>query len=490
MKKTILLILLFVLNNILVWGQEKGRINREPISFSIERLKPIEQIIEMPEFDKDSIRRVDSIIESMGMAPYYHHHRVDFTPQNSGQWDTLEDGSRLWRIAFFCHNAPMIALTFGSFWIPKGANVSFYSYDKQKTTFMMTSDLNRGRTKYNPKKNTTDDIFDRDTVVLEYFIPNGCIDDGNISIESVKQGYIKYLKKQSESYKYNGNMRYYDSFFGESADCNININCSLGQDWQLEKNAIVKIITDVGRFTGFLVNTTSNDYRPYIITANHCLYNSQWSQLYDANGNTDLDDWRFYFNLETYGCNDSIIQYSPFVLQGAELLANNNISDFALLRLDNNPKDYNMIYPPHYLGWNAENTSDKLDMICIHHPKGDVKKIATMEDNSYSSVGSNNFWQVYWKQTTNGHDVTANFSSGAPLINGEKHIIGQLKGGKYSKNECEKASVNYSWFGKFSVSGDTNSDTTKQLKHWLDPNDTGATICKGTKYMYKIIINI
>ena len=37
MKKTILLILLFVLNNILVWGQEKGRINREPISFSIER---------------------------------------------------------------------------------------------------------------------------------------------------------------------------------------------------------------------------------------------------------------------------------------------------------------------------------------------------------------------------------------------------------------------------------------------------------------------
>ena len=53
-------------------------------------------------------------------------------------------------------------------------------------------------------------------------------------------------------------------------------------------------------------------------------------------------------------------------------------------------------------------------------------------------------------------------------------IVGQLHGGNAA---CGNDAFDY--YGKFSFSWDTDSDTLKQLKYWLDPNNSGLTVLDG-----------
>ena len=212
--KIFALVLVSVLCSAVAFGQEE-RIIKDPISFSAKGIKDVEQIIEMPRLNDDSVRRIDRLLEARGMAPSYYHHKVHFTPENSGQWDKLKDGSKIWRIAFMCHDATYIAIFFDKLWIPEGGFVTMYSFDKQKVTKTITHAYNCGRTKDNPRTGCSGDIYHSDTVVLEYFIPANCKDIGNISIREVSQGYVKHLKKQQTELKSLGtSLDYTDEYLG------------------------------------------------------------------------------------------------------------------------------------------------------------------------------------------------------------------------------------------------------------------------------------
>src|SRR5690606_28075757 len=65
-------------------------------------------------------------------------------------------------------------------------------------------------------------------------------------------------------------------------DCvNIDINCSIGNDWQTQKRSVALMVVnmprafigrkDVGYCTGSLINNTDFDARSLYLTANHCL---------------------------------------------------------------------------------------------------------------------------------------------------------------------------------------------------------------------------
>ena len=108
--------------------------------------------------------------------------------------------------------------------------------------------------------------------------------------------------------------------------------------------------------------------------------------------------------------------------------------------------------------------------VCIHHPSGDIKKIATY---TQTPVDNGNFWETYWITTSNGHSVTEGGSSGSSLINSNYKVIGQLWGG--STIYCENPAAKKSIYGKLSVSWASNDTIQRQLKHWLDPNNTGAS---------------
>jgi hypothetical protein len=136
------------------------------------------------------------------------------------------------------------------------------------------------------------------------------------------------------------------------------------------------------------------------------------------------------------------------------------------------PASYNPFFP----GWdNSGNVPPST--FCIHHPSGDIKKIA-FDDNPASAVqemGSsepNSSWQVSWDRNT----TTEPGSSGSPLFDNVGRIIGQLWGGGAS---CQNLS-SPDYYGRVSNSWNPNGSTNaQQLKHWLDPNNSGVTFING-----------
>ena len=89
----------------------------------------------------------------------------------------------------------------------------------------------------------------------------------------------------------------------------------------------------------------------------------------------------------------------------------------------------------------------------------------------------NAHWNVVFEQTANGHAVTEGGSSGSPLFNQNKQIVGTLSGGSSS---CEKPN-GANTYGKLYYHWDQypNKDNTSRMDIYLDPNHTGKTQLAG-----------
>ena len=73
---------------------------------------------------------------------------------------------------------------------------------------------------------------------------------------------------------------------------------------------------------------------------------------------------------------------------------------------------------------------------------------------------------MYWTSTINGFGVTEGGSSGSPIFDQNKRVVGQLSGGSSS---C--FNTNYSdLYGKMSENWNNNGNNNgSQLAPWLDP---------------------
>jgi hypothetical protein len=298
---------------------------------------------------------------------------------------------------------------------------------------------------------------------LEYYLPKRVKEQGIISIAYVVHGY-RYINLPE----------LLEAGFGTSGSCQVNINCSEGVNWQQEKNAVAMILVNGNRYcTGSLVNTTANDRRPLFLTADHCLGGWANSVKHDAITAPNLSHWSFYWHYESPECTSTFDP--PFIsTSGATVIANNSNSDFALLQLTENPLNKNGV-TPYYLGWDRTGNGGT-GGVGIHHPSGDVKKIAT---HNITPTSNGNYWNLYWMQTANGFSVTEGGSSGSPLLNNNRHVIGQLYGG--SSINCANPANDLGMYGKLNISwtGNNNSDTRRRLSDWLDPNNIGVPILDG-----------
>ena len=399
-------------------------------------------------FDEPNIAALkieDSLTDNSGTAPWRFgfNNNTNINISNSGTWINLPNGDRIWQLVVVCKNALTINLTFSQTTIPTGNELYVYNPSKDFILGKFTASH-----LYNGELGT--ELVPGEITIVEYFVPKGS-SIGNVNICTVTHGYRtpnEFLLKA----------------FGGSGACNVNVNCPEGAAWTQQRNSVVMLVSGSNGFcTGALINNTLNDGKPYVLTANHCYSNPA--------------TWIFRFQWESTSCINPSTSPTFQSLSGAVLRAQGTPSDFCLVEITGGLVNGTVpaAYTPYFSGWdNTETISPSA--VCIHHPSGDIKKIA-IENNalistSFGGSPSNSHWGVLsWDL-----GVTEPGSSGSPLFNQNFRIIGQLHGGA---SACG-ASVLSDEYGKVSVSWNPAGSTSSgQLKYWLDPNNTNASFVDG-----------
>ena len=387
-------------------------------------------------FDKPDITALqaeDAINDPKGDAPWRfgHNNYTELNLNNSGSWIETVNGSKIWRVVVSCEEALTVNLTFTETEIPEGNELYVYNIEKD---FILGS-FNQNHI-YKGELGT--ELVPGNTVIVEYFIPQGNT-LGAVNISTVTHGY----RTANE---------FTEKAFGSSGSCNMNANCPDGATWVNERNSVVMLVSGSSGFcTGALINNTSNDGTPYVLTANHCYSNPA--------------NWIFRFNWQAENCNNPGSQPSFVSLSGATLRSRRTPTDFCLVEITGGLTNGTVpaSYSPFFAGWdNTGNTPSTT--VCIHHPAGDIKKISFDDDaatvsQSMGSTEANSTWTVRWDRNT----TTEGGSSGSPLFDQNHRIIGQLWGGGASCNNLNAPD----YYGRVSKSWEpSGSNTSNQLKHW------------------------
>lgn len=468
MKKTYLITFLFSLLNLFSYSQITT--NEKPISIQ-KGLEDITKntiaqsgsLIDLPIPDMQKVYREDAEREKDSMAlprtsvPIF----VSLDMSQCGRWTSLKDGGKLWQLGIRAKDAKAIDFVFDKFWLPDGGKFFIFNPNTKETIGAVTSRYLRGN-KAEPGKFSTG-IVKGDMVILEYYQSSEISEMPIIRISKV---YYTYRILPDPGY---------------SCSYNVNVNCLEGENWQDDKRAVALVYFkfDQGGSwgSGALINNTQNNFAPLFLTANHNLeYHGDLIETKDAIDDPDLSESIFFWNYENPNCDSSMPSYygDDTTTTGAIVKSNNGFyADFALLELIENP--WNLLnYTPYHLGWNRSMGCSS-GGVCIHHPKWDYKKISTysMTPGSLSNI----YWGVEWIATTNGHGITEQSSSGAPLINSGHKVIGQLSLGTSGCNNL----TGMDKFGKLSTSwtGNGNSDSRRRLKDWLDPLNSNVLYLNG-----------
>lgn len=472
-KALLLLIGLFLLvTGIVLPGSAYAQISEggTPTSFKYQNtLKSDLPTVQIPiNFSVEDLKTVDRWQVSQG-APLKVGVLLptDLTIDNAGSWNTLPDGKRVWRLQVQAKDAIALMLSFRDFYIPENGKLFIYSSDKTHLIGAFTHHTNP------PTKEYATEFLAGDKIILEYEAGISENEHPRIAIDAVGYGYNHLHVSRTIA----------DTGPGTSGSCMVNINCEEGEAWQTEKNGVCQMTLPIGNYiyicSGALVNNTAEDLKPYILSAFHCI------DLDIPVTEKNLNKYTFYFHFEHTGCenNSSIASYRT--ITGCKKIAGIPLdggSDGLLLLLNQTiPEHYNA----YYNGWDRSNTAAQSG-VGIHHPSGDYMKISTFNKVARTSTwygidnikgAPNAHWNVVFEQTANGHAVTEGGSSGSPLFNQNKQIVGTLSGGSSS---CEKPN-GANTYGKLYYHWDQypNKDNTSRMDIYLDPNHTGKTQLAG-----------
>lgn len=378
----------------------------------------------------------------MYMFGYEHQTNINFFT-NSSSID-LPNDAKLYLLKVKSENAISINVIFNDFFIPEGARLHVYDKDKSTIVGAYTSD-----------NNNANDILGTELIIgeemtIEYYAPKGTKAKSKLNIGTVIHGFEDI------------NNWYGHAKINESGGCNLDVVCPDGIPWNNEIRSVARILNGGGLCTGSLVNNTAKDGKPYFLTANHCNPQSMASAVF-----------RFNYESPTCGSQTSANSQNAVTnntINGSSFKARNAGSDFGLIELNSiPPADYNI----YYSGWN--NSGDiPQKTVGIHHPSGDLKKLAFDDDapgsSTYGTSVTNGEWRIYrWDRNT----TTEGGSSGSGLWDENRLIVGQLHGGAAN---CGNSINDY--YGKLSVSWNGTS-ATNRLKDWLDPSNSGVTTLSG-----------
>lgn len=418
-------------------------------SHGITGMKTLDTEVIIPEIDVGVVLKK---WQSEKISKFAEPIIVDISPFEQGLWET-NGNQRINRIKITAKKANSIAVYFDKLKLSNNAELYIYNLDGTVITGPITK-------KENIEKNILwgSNVFGGSTIILEFKTPIAEEKSNELHIRKILYGINPKLSFSNK-----------DSImgpgFGLSSSCNINVTCIPG--WEQERRAVAQVVDEGGGWcSAALIMNTCNTNRPYILTANHCIF--QNGNLINTNNST------FEFLWFSSACTPTTNTTSTLLFNGAVIRARWEQSDFALLELNQTiPTNANLTL----LGW-SRSTTPPSSSVGIHHPLGDIMKISI--ENNPASIGNvrtfaNTAWRVVWDQGT-----AEGGSSGSPLFDINHRVVGQLfSNTQPSSPPCNQPTggTNY---GRFDISWAGGGTNSTRLSNWLDPSNSGVMTTNTT----------
>ena len=382
---------------------------------------------------------------------------VEVREELSGTWVRLPDSTQVWQCTVKSEGALALILLFDRLQFPEGG--AFYAYSR--TTGKAIGPVQAIH--LTPSGKFTLGPIPGEEAVLEYHAPAYTRGEEEIYLNRIDYAYHPAVLAPGDLPESTG--------FGASLNCNVNIQCPEASNWQTEKKGVARILmvftTGSAWCSGSLIANTAGTGIPYFLTAHHC-------QIILST--PIFEQWAFDFNYEFASCAGGTIEPTFQSVVGCERMSWRAETDFLLLKLNPIPASYGV----YYNGWSRAATPATTSSL-IHHPKGDVKKYSRDNSAALSHPNPINWGGVFGTSPANTHwtvvpdvGIYEVGSSGCPMFNQDKRIVGQLHGG--ISNAC---TITASYFGMFHISWDQGSTAASRLKDWLDPSNTGALTKDG-----------
>ncbi len=254
-----------------------------------------------------------------------------------------------------------------------------------------------------------------------------------------------------------------------TATCHNDLSCAPSYQYEADGVAMILMFDGVSSFflcSGSMLNDTRQSFRSYFLTAFHCIdFNGDLT--INANEAASTVSWSFYFKYQSATCAPTQDDNIYVTINGATFRSASPNTDMTLLELNRQLPQNQAIT---FNGWDRRTTNYTPGLFGIHHPRGSVKKIS-FTTNTFYSGWNGTFPDSHYSMNLTSGSMEGG-SSGSPLFNSDRRVIGQLHGGS---GTCPASSVR-SLYGRFDLSWFGNGSNQTRLSNWLDVAGTGATI--------------
>lgn len=375
---------------------------------------------------------------------FAHPFEVCFSPEDAGEWVTTPDGTDVWRMMISSPGAYSLNLIFSDFSLPENARLFVFNDNGILGAYTSFNNKSSGWFAISPLAG--------DEITVQYEIPGGKSGKGkDFIIQTVNHDFLGILQYNLR--------RPLDKVAGA---CNVDVNCGIGETRQDISDAVCRLIVNGKEIcSGTLLNNTSENHKPYVISAAHCYDKKEYAK-------TTI----YTFNYESPYC--APLDGDPAnSVSGALMKAQFDSLDFALVELSLVPPPE---FRPYYAGWDRTGRLPD-STVSIHHPQGDIKKLSSDADKpEITDFNSHYTKSGFFRIARWEYGVTESGSSGGALFNPQGNVVGTLTGGLAT---CSNPVKDY--FSRFDLAWNYKKDSTLQLKYWLDPGNTGAVTLSGKR---------
>ncbi len=453
MKNKILFLITFCISTQLIFSQIQTN-SGSPLPFqrgnNVAKKSLLEKNTSADFFQKipfDSISQTNS--EKNGKFIVGKNFSVDYTPENSGTTFITDEGQFVWRLGIYSPDAAAIGFVFSEFEIPEEGKLFIYNPNQTNILGAFTS-INNNSNKILPIS-----PLSGDSIIIEYQEPWKSKLQARLKIGKVSHNTLDIAAKNVLG----------TGTFGASEACSTHA-AFVEKAKDIRRAACLLYVTG-NTYTwlgsGTLINNSEG--KPYLLTAAHNVDETDCEKTIIS-----------YFNYEVPAIDSLIRGSQEFTLGGATLIARAFNIDFALLELTQMPP---VDYRPYLAGWNRE-TTVPAPLMGVQHPEGDIKRVSFENDvpvsttYPYEDLKETVLTDSHWKINKWNKGTTEPGSSGSALFDNDNLIVGGLTGGE---SECSNPILDY--YFRLNKAWDYYTLSTKQLKCWLDSENSDVTKMEG-----------